>query len=282
MNAIEFKNLTKRYPGFELENITFEVPEGCIVGLVGQNGAGKSTTIRLLLGLTRPDGGEISLLGERDRARWADLREEIGVVLDTVGLPASLKLGQIENVMKGIYRNWDEAMFRHCVELLRIPSDKKFHEMSNGTKMKVGLAVAFSHHPRLLVLDEATNGLDPVAREEINDMLLEFTREENHSVLISSHIVSDLEKICDYVAFLHEGRLLLCEEKDVLAQEYVVVQGEPAQIAALPAEKVLHREDGLYGSHAVVRREAAPAGMHMQPVGIEELFVMMSKEMKRR
>ena len=282
MNAIELRGLTRHYSGFSLEDVNLVVPEGSIVGLIGENGAGKSTTLRLLLGLIRPDAGEICLLGETGRQAQDRLREEIGVVLDDVGLPTSLKPAQIEKVMKNVFRNWDGARYEELTKLLRIPQDKKFGEMSNGTKMKLGLAIAFSHHPRLLVLDEATNGLDPVAREEVNDLLMEFTREENHSVLISSHIVSDLEKICDYVAFLHEGKLLLFEEKDVLAREYVLVQGTGADLAGLDETKVLHREDGLYGSRAVVRAEAAPAGLSAEPVGIEELFVLMAKERERR
>ncbi len=150
-------------------------------------------------------------------------------------------------------------------------------EMSNGTKMKLGLAIALSHDAKLLILDEATNGLDPVARDDVNGILMEFTRDENHSILISSHIVGDLEKLCDYIAFLHKGKLLLCEEKDVLASEYVIVRGTKEELAEVPSSAVLHKETTPYSAAAIARRDAVPEGMAVSPVSIEELFVSMVK-----
>ena len=279
MNAIEIKGLTKTYPGFTLGPLDLAVPGGSVVGLIGENGAGKSTTIRLLLDLTRPESGEISILG-RPVSELPALKEEIGIVLDEPGLPAALTARQIGRVLRDAYRNWDESAWEENLRRFSIPADKKFAELSNGTKMKLSLSAALSHRARLLILDEATNGLDPVMRDEVVDILMEFTRDEEHSILISSHIVSDLEKLCDYIAFLHKGKLIVFEEKDVLSGEYGLFHGTASELAALPAEALLHRVDTPYGVTAAVRRDAVPSGMELSPISIEELFVMMAKEMK--
>ena len=278
MNAIEIKGLTKTYPGFTLGPLDLAVPGGSVVGLIGENGAGKSTTIRLLLDLTRPESGVISILG-RPVSELPALKEEIGIVLDEPGLPAALTARQIGRVLRDAYRNWDESAWEENLRRFSIPADKKFAELSNGTKMKLSLSAALSHRARLLILDEATNGLDPVMRDEVVDILMEFTRDEEHSILISSHIVSDLEKLCDYIAFLHKGKLIVFEEKDVLSGEYGLFHGTASELAALPAEALLHRVDTPYGVTAAVRRDAVPSGMELSPISIEELFVMMAKEM---
>lgn len=278
MNAIEIKGLTKTYPGFTLGPLDLAVPGGSVVGLIGENGAGKSTTIRLLLDLIRPESGEISILG-RPVTDLSALKEEIGIVLDEPGLPAALTARQIGRVLRDAYRNWDESAWEENLRRFSIPADKKFAELSNGTKMKLSLSAALSHRARLLILDEATNGLDPVMRDEVVDILMEFTRDEEHSILISSHIVSDLEKLCDYIAFLHKGKLIVFEEKDVLSGEYGLFHGTASELAALPAEALLHRVDTPYGVTAAVRRDAVPTGTELSPISIEELFVMMAKEM---
>ena len=213
MNAIEIRNLTKHYVGFSLENLNLTLPSGCIMGLVGENGAGKSTTIRMLLGMARPDGGEITVFGQK---MDAGLRERIGVVLDEPGYPGCMTAAQIGKMLAGLYKGWEKDTFEGYLTSLRIPENKPFKDFSKGMKMKLCLAAALSHGAKLLILDEATSGLDPVVRDELLDIFNDFTRDEGNSVLISSHIVSDLEKICDYIAFLHRGKLMLCREKDEL------------------------------------------------------------------
>ena len=208
MNALEIRDLAKHYTGFSLDHLNLTLPWGCIMGLVGENGAGKSTTIKLILNTVSRDGGTITILGRDNRENLCLSKEEIGVVLDEVGISACLTARQIGKIMQGIYRSWDDAVFTDYLTRLAVPADKKFKEFSRGMKMKLGIAVALSHHPRLLILDEATSGLDPVVRDEVMDIFNEFTRDENHAILISSHIVSDLEKICDYIAFLHKGELM--------------------------------------------------------------------------
>ena len=278
MNAIETRGLTKRYTGFTLDGLDLTLPAGCIMGLVGENGAGKSTTIRLLLGMTRPDAGTATVLGAAVGSDMRAVKQDIGVVLDDVGFPVGLRAGQIGSIMAAAYKNWDQALFEKYLRDLDIPTDKKFSALSRGNKMKLGIAAAMSHDAKLLILDEPTGGLDPVVRDEVVDLFSDFTRDPTHSILISSHIVSDLEKLCDYVAFLHKGKLLLCQEKDRLLEEYGLIQCAREDLAALAPGAVLGRRETPYHIEALVRRDALPAGIEVRPVTIEELFVLLVKE----
>lgn len=278
MNAIEIKDLCKTYPGFSLDHVNLTLPCGCIMGLVGENGAGKSTTIRLILDMIARDSGTITLLGKDNRENIRLLKEDIGVVLDEVGIPACLNPKQVGKIMANTFRNWEQAVYDSLLEKLAVPPEKPFKDFSKGMKMKLGIAIALSHRPKLLILDEATSGLDPVVRDEVLDLFSEFTREESHAVLISSHIVSDLEKICDYIAFLHKGRLLLCEEKDALKEKYGLLRCSREQLSALPPEAVIGRKETAYGVEAIAARDAVPAGLSLSPIDIEELFIFMVKE----
>lgn len=278
MNAIEIKDLCKNYPGFSLDHVNLTLPCGCILGLVGENGAGKSTTIRLILDMNARDSGTITLLGKDNRENIRLLKEDIGVVLDEVGIPACLNPKQVGKIMANTFRNWEQAVYDSLLEKLAVPPEKPFKDFSKGMKMKLGIAIALSHRPKLLILDEATSGLDPVVRDEVLDLFSEFTREGSHAVLISSHIVSDLEKICDYIAFLHRGKLLLCEEKDALKEKYGILRCSKDQLSALPPEAVIGRKETAYGVEAIARRDAVPAGLSLSPIDIEELFIFMVKE----
>ena len=280
MNALEIKNLTKSYPGFTLDNLNLTLPSGCILGLIGENGAGKSTTSKLILDLIRADQGSISILGRDSRENIRLTREDVGVVLDEVGFPECLTPAQVGKVMKHIFRNWEENRYTQLLRELSIPENRQFKDLSRGMKMKQGIAVAMSHGAKLLILDEATSGLDPVVRDEVVTMLSEFTRKEDHAILISSHIVSDLEKLCDYIAFLHRGKLLLMEEKDVLLSRYGLVYCTHEQLSLLSPSAVLHRKENPYGAQVLVHREAVPADWKISPVSIEELFIFMVKEAK--
>jgi ABC-type Na+ transport system ATPase subunit NatA len=200
MNAIELSHVTKHFPGFTLQDLSLTVPSGTICGLVGENGAGKSTTIRLLMGALRPDSGTCTVLGADSAApEFLSLKEDIGVVLDEAYFPESLNALQVGGVMAKTYRRWDGKQYQNYLTRFGLPEKKPFKDFSRGMKMKLAIAVALSHSPRLLVLDEATAGLDPIVRDEVLEIFNEFTREEDHSILISSHILSDLEKLCDYI-----------------------------------------------------------------------------------
>ena len=277
-NAIEIRGLTKRFPGFTLDGLDLALPSGCILGLIGENGAGKSTTLKLLLGMLKPDGGSASVLGTDIGGDLRQVKEEIGVVLDEPGLPHMLKAGQIGKVMGSIYQNWSSSDFAALLRRLDLPEDKPYGDFSRGMKMKMGLAIALAHKPRLLLLDEATSGLDPVVRDDVTDLLLDFTRDEGHSILLSSHIVSDLEKVCDYIAFLHKGKLMLMEEKDALTNEYGLLQCSLTEAEQIDPAAVIGRRDTPYGCRLILRRDAVPAGMELGSISIEELFIFMVKE----
>ena len=278
MNAIEIKNLTKSFPGFTLNNLNLTLPGGCILGLIGENGAGKSTTIKLILDIIHKDSGSITILGRDNTKNILLTKEEVGVVMDEIGLPECLTVKQIGNVMAHTFRNWDASAYQALVQRMDLPEKKPFKDFSRGMKMKLGIAIAFSHHCKLLLLDEATSGLDPVVRDDVVEMLSEFTRDEGHSILISSHIVSDLEKLCDYIAFLHKGKLLLWEEKDVLLAEYGVIHCTAEQLQSIAPEAIKHKKESPYGVEALVLRSRVPSDLHISPISIEELFVYMVKE----
>ncbi len=278
MNAIEIKDLSRSYADFRLDHLNLTLPQGCILGLVGENGAGKSTTIKLMLDMIRRDSGTITLLGQDNRSLSKD---EIGVVLDDVGISECLTPAQVGKIMALTFRNWDDALYHSYLRRFSLPLKKKFKEFSRGMKMKLGIAVALSHNAKLLILDEATSGLDPVVRDEILDIFLEFTRDENHSILISSHIVSDLEKICDYIAFLHRGKLLLHEEKDVLREQYGIIRCTAEQFKTLDPSAIAGKKENPYGVEVILKRSCIPAGFAVSPVDIEQLFIFMTKEVTR-
>ena len=277
MNAIEVNGISRAYPGFLLDHISFSLPTGTILGLVGENGAGKSTLMKLILGMIRADSGSVSVLGYNDLRANPKIREDLGVVMDESCFPAVMKAAEIGTMLSMIYRNWDERDFEHLLAVLGIPKDKMFGKLSRGNKMKLGIACALSHHPKLLILDEATSGLDPVVRDELLDILLDFTRDESHSILMSSHIVSDLEKACDYIVFLHEGRILLSGEKDLLLEQYGKVCCSRERFAQISSAAVIGKRETDYGVECIAGREALSGAMKVQPVGLEELFVMMVK-----
>lgn len=277
MNAIEITNLTKKYKGFTLDNLCLNLPKGCIMGLIGENGAGKSTTIKMLLDIVRPDGGDIKIFGEKPTAIQ---KNDIGVVLDEVGIPESFTIKDINTVMKHSFNNWNEQTFFQYMAKFRLPEKKNFKTFSKGMKMKMGIAIALSHDAKLLILDEPTSGLDPVVRDEIVEILNDFTRDESHSILISSHIVSDLEKICDYIAFLHNGKLMLCEEKDRLLEQFCFINTTEDMLKELDKSAIIGKKSNKFGIEAIVDREKIPHSFNTQPVTIEELFIFMVKEAK--
>lgn len=277
-NALEIKNLTKSFKGFKLDNVSLTLPNGCIMGLIGENGAGKSTLIRCILDILHKDGGTITVLGRDNRDNLKLTKEEIGVVTDEVGIPECLNAKQVGKIMKNTFKSWDEKAYENYLTKLAIPDGKQFKDFSRGMKMKLGIAAALSHGSKLLLLDEATSGLDPVVRDEVVEMFGDFTRDESHSVLISSHIVSDLEKLCDYVAFLHKGRLLLCEEKDRLLEEYCILRCEAERLKTFDPKNIISKKETPYGAEAVILRSAVPSNADISPVSLEELFVHMVKE----
>jgi len=277
-NAIDIKGVSKAYRDFTLDSLTLSLPEGSIMGLIGENGAGKSTTIKLIMNAILPDSGSIEVLGMDNKSPgFAEAKEDIGVVLDEAYFPVSLNCKNVNKIMGLTYKKWDPDKYFGYIKKFGLPEKKAFKDFSRGMKMKLAIAVALSHDPKLLVLD-ATGGLDPIVRDEILDIFNDFTRDESHSVLISSHIVSDLEKICDYIAFLHRGRLMFAEEKDMLYENYALVNMTKTQLAAMPKGSVLGSRENQYGAEALMLRNDVPAGMTTERTTIEDIMLYMARE----
>ena len=223
-NNLEVKNLCKKYNGFELKDINLELPKGMIMGLIGENGAGKTTTIKAILNMINRDSGKIAIFGLDNIKDGKQIKEDIGVVLDDSFLSEYLNPIDINKIMKNIYKNWDEKLYFKYIEDFKLPKDKMSIEYSSGMKMKLKIAVALSHNPKLLILDEPTSGLDPVARNEILDIFQDFIQDEEKSILVSSHITSDLEHIADYITFINNGEIVLTKTRDELLENYGIVK----------------------------------------------------------
>ena len=282
MNAIELSHINKSFGDFAIRDLNLTVPSGTICGLVGENGAGKSTTIRLLMGALQPDSGTASVLGTNvSSPEFREVKEDVGVVLDEAYFPESLNAAQVGKIMAATYCQWDQKLYDSYLKRFDLPEKKQFKDFSRGMRMKLAIAVALSHQPKLLVLDEATAGLDPIVRDEVLDIFNEFTREEDHSILISSHILSDLEKLCDYIAFIHKGDLLFCEEKDRLLEQYGIFEDSKENLDCLQPEAIVAREENRYGGvRALVKRDLAPAGFQLEKPSVEDIVLFLVKGAK--
>ncbi len=278
MNAIEINGLCKSYKDFELKDITFSIPQGSIVGLVGENGAGKSTTIKLIMDAAERDSGTVSVLGTDNKSPdFKNVKNDIGIVLDEAYFPEVLTAKNVAAVMKCTYKNWNSAQFDELMKKFDLPYEKPFKDFSRGMKMKLAIAVALSHAAKLLILDEATSGLDPMVRDEILEIFNDFTRDEEHSILLSSHIVSDLEKICDYIAFIHKGRLIFFEEKDVLLEEYAILKLSAADFEAIPKSAVKGIKKSAYGIEALVKKADVAKAFTPEHTTLEEIILFLAK-----
>ncbi len=278
MNAIEINGVTKRYKDFCLDNLTLTLPTGTILGLVGENGAGKSTTIKLIMGASMPDSGTIKVLGNPNTGEdFTSVKQDIGIVLDELHYPDILNTGDIAKIMQNSYINWDNEKYNELLKKFRLPEKKPISDFSRGMKMKLAIATALSHSAKLLVLDEATGGLDPVARDELLDIINEYTRNESNSVLMSSHILTDLEKICDYIAFIKEGQLLLCEEKDTIMERYAIIKLTPNEYKELQSNVVISAKRRGYGYEVLVDRDLISPGITVEKTSLEDIFLFFSK-----
>ena len=282
-NALTVSGLTKTYPDFVLDQVSFSVPSGSIVGLIGENGAGKSTTINAALGLIQKEAGHVAILGREGLD--CGVKEEIGVVFDGSNYPEILTPKKLNGVMKRIYRSWDETVYFQLLKQFSLPLDKQIKQFSKGMKMKLAISAAFSHHARLLILDEATSGLDPVIRDDILDMLLDFIQDEDHSILLSSHITSDLEKIADYIVFIHEGHVVFSKPKDELIEQYGIIKCGAAQFDALDKADILaYRKmdcewQALVANRAQMQKKY-PKAMVI-PASIDEIMLLYVKGEKK-
>lgn len=258
MDAIlQVENLTKQYSDFTLDHVSFSVPKGTIMGLIGENGAGKSTTINAILDLIKKDDGTVTFWGQ-DLASSKQLKEDIGVVFDGINFYETLTTAKVGRISSSAYQQWDEPLYRDYLKRFQLPFDKEIKTLSKGMKMKLSIAVALSHKPKLLILDEATSGLDPVMRDDILDVFLEFVQDENHSILMSSHITTDLEKVADYITFIHQGKVLFCKTKDELRYSYGIIRCGAAIFDKIDKSEILaYRKDDYQWNVLVADKEKA-------------------------
>lgn len=277
--ALELDNVSKQYKDFTLDNISFKVPQGSIVGLIGENGAGKSTTINTVLGLVSKDSGTVTMLGKTDIDTAC--KENIGVVFDGNNYPDMLTPKQLGKVFGNIYSSWDKKKYEELLKKFNLPTDKKIKKFSKGMKMKYAIAVAFSHNSKLLILDEATSGLDPIMRDEILDMFLDFIQDEENSILVSSHITSDLEKVADYIVFIHNGKIVFSKPKDELLENYGIIKCGASLFDEIDKEKTIAYRKQDYEWQILVddRRLAQnkyPKAL-IVPASIDEIMLMYVK-----
>lgn len=278
-DALTISGLTKTYKDFVLNDVSFSVPSGSIVGLIGENGAGKSTTISAALGLVQKEAGSVSVLGKEELDN--EVKEQIGVVFDGNNFSEILSPKKIGRVMRDIYQSWDDRTFMALLKKFSLPAGKPIKQFSKGMKMKLAIAVALSHNSKLLILDEATSGLDPVVRDDILDMLLDFVQDESHSILVSSHITSDLEKIADYIVFLHEGRVVFSKPKDELTEQYGIIKCGSAQFDALDKSEIIAYRKMDYEWQVLVAdrnkmQKKYPKAM-IVPASIDEIMLLYVK-----
>lgn len=251
-NAIEIKGVNKRYDGFTLDNITFDVPKGCIMGFIGQNGAGKTTTIRSLLHITNIDSGEISLLGLDHVKDETELKKRIAVVFDELPFHDMFSVKDMAKIFRGLYPKWDDEAYMKYIDRFQLPSKKKIGQFSKGMKMKLQIACALSHNAELLVMDEATTGLDPVVRDEILHIFMEYLENGERSILMSSHITSDLEKIADMVTFIDKGRILLTGYKDEILEKHGILKCDKDKIKEIDADDIVSIRTNNFGAEVMV------------------------------
>ena len=285
-NAIEINNLVKKYDGFTLGEISFAVPTGSIMGFVGQNGSGKSTTIKSILNISKNDSGELKIFGLDHIKYEKEIKEKIAVVFDTLPFHESLNGKQINNIMKNMYKEWSEETFYGYLERFHLPVKKKLGEFSKGMKMKFQIATALSHNASLLIMDEATAGLDPVVRSEMLDVFMEFMQDETHSILMSSHITSDLERIADKLAFIHNGKIILSGYKDEILENHGIIQCSLDDIKEIDDEDIISIRTNKYAASIMVKNrrqcEVKYSGALIDNASLDDILIYYVKGMSKR
>ncbi|WP_099206053.1 ABC transporter ATP-binding protein [Scatolibacter rhodanostii] len=280
-NIIEIDKLKKQYDGFALNEVSFHLQAGYIGGFVGPNGAGKTTTIKAILGIIRPDSGQVKIMGEEVKEGTA--KEFIGVVMDNPFYVEDWRIKDVEAAVSPFYSQWNSTQFHSYLKQFHIQTNKKVKELSRGMKVKLQMAVALSHGARLLVLDEPTSGLDPVARDEICGMLQDFVSDENHAVLFSTHITADLEKIADFITFISDGEIWYSGTKDELLEKYVRISGNPREIPENQKARIIgYREHstGFEGMIQATDSRQFSSKFLIEPVTLDEIIIFINKGRK--
>lgn len=285
-NAIEVKGLTKKYDGFTLDNVDITVPKGTIMGFVGQNGAGKTTTIRSLLNIITPDSGSISLFGMDLKENESAIKERLAVVFDELPFHDCLNADRLNKIMREIYSRWNSDTFYAYLDRFALPRKKKFSQFSKGMKMKVQIAAALSHNAELLIMDEATSGLDPVVRSEMLDVFMEYIQDENHSILMSSHITSDLERVADSLTFIHSGKIIMSGYKDVILENHRVIKCSAKALGDIDGNDIVSIRKSDFGSEVMVKNFSEHCGNYSSMVAdkttLDEILLFYVKGMTGR
>lgn len=274
--ALQAVGLCKKYDKFTLDNVDISVPYGSILGFIGENGAGKSTTIKALMALIRRDSGKITILSKENGMQFADIRQKVGVVFDECALPSNLTPDNINLMMKYIYKEWDSSLFLRYLKDFDLPKNKIIQSFSRGMKMKLAISAALSHNPRLLILDEATGGLDPISRNQILDIFSGYAKQNDCAVLISSHILTDLEKICSSISFIHKGKIILSGEKEQLLKSFYRIRCCEEQLKKIPSEKIYGFKRDSFGIDGLVERTAVLDGIEYASPSLEDIMVFLT------
>lgn len=277
---LQIKDLAKSYRDFKLDRVSFSIPKGSIMGLIGENGAGKSTTINAILGLIKKDKGTVRFWGkELDSSK--QIKENIGVVFDGINFYETLTPEKVGKICAAAYKQWDSSIYQKFLERFSLSKGKEIKTLSKGMKMKLSIAAALSHRPKLLILDEATSGLDPVMRADILEIFAEFVREGGHSILMSSHITTDLEKVADYITFIHRGKVLFCKRKSELCRDYGMIRCESDLFEKFDRADILaYRREGNQWNILVGDKEMAKnkyKNVVVDTITIEDMLLMYVK-----
>lgn len=254
-NILEVKELSKSYPQFSLKNINFNIEEGTIMGLIGENGAGKTTIIKAILNLINKDSGEISIFNKDNIKEEKIIKEDIGVVLGESFFSPMVDAKDISNIMKLLHKKWDEKLFEKYLLKFQLPKDKKIKDLSKGMLMKLEIATALSHNPKLLILDEPTSGLDPIVRKEILDIFLDFIQDETKSILLSTHITSDLERIADNITFINNGQIVLKEKTNVLIENYGIIKCDDKTFNNIEKDDIIRYKKNKYNYEILIKNK---------------------------
>ena len=285
-NVLSLSNVTKKYPDFTLDNVSFSVPKGCICGFIGQNGAGKTTTIQLILDIIKKDGGTIEVMGQSMEENGAALKEEIGVVYDEMAFHEFMTPNEINTMMKHIYKNWQQDAFFDYLKRFSLPRNKRCGAFSRGMRMKLQIAVALSHNAQLLIMDEPTSGLDPIVRNEMLQIFQEFVMDENHTILLSSHITGDLERIADMVVFIDHGKIVLSGNKDEIMETHGLIKCKKEEVESIDKEDIVSVRKSGFGAEVLVFDKAKCSKkyekMVMENIALEDIMIFyVNREMEK-
>lgn len=282
---IEIKNLTKEYEDFKLDNISFSLDRGYIMGFIGENGAGKTTTIKLIMNLLKRDEGEIQIFGKDNIDNEREIKERIGFVYDECFYYENISIKDNEKIISGFYKSWNTKVFENYLRKFNLNKKQKVKELSKGMKMKFAIALALSHNAEFLILDEPASGLDPVMRRDILDVFQEVIQDENIGILISSHIISDLEKISDYITYIQKGKIVFSKATSELMEEYKIIKGDKALLSKLDEKVIYGLRETPYGFEGIIKDKNIEKSIRQKIVSekpsLEEIMVAMNKGVRK-